>query len=99
MLASLAFCLCIVFWTSLYTVHCTLYTVHCTLYTVHCTLYTVHCARHWEIWKTVHDSKDRATVTLTQILNRQAFEALPARELINLTSLVGRFYAGSVLIV
>jgi len=32
-----------------------------------------------------------------QILNRQTFRALPARELINLTSLVGRFYAGSAL--
>jgi len=32
-----------------------------------------------------------------QILNRQTFKALPACELINLTSLVGRFYAGSAL--
>jgi len=32
-----------------------------------------------------------------QILNRQTFKALPAIELINLTSLVGRFYTGSAL--
>jgi len=32
-----------------------------------------------------------------QILNRQRFKALPACGLINLTSLVSRFYAGSAL--
>jgi len=32
-----------------------------------------------------------------QILNCQTFKAPPACELINLTSLVGRFYAGSAL--
>jgi len=33
-------------------------------------------------------------ISRLQILNRQTFKALPASELINLPSLVGRFYAG-----
>jgi len=32
-----------------------------------------------------------------QIFNRQTFKALPVCELINLTSLVGKFYAESAL--
>jgi len=35
--------------------------------------------------------------TRWQILNRQTFKALPACEVIHLTLLVGRFYAGSAL--
>jgi len=38
-----------------------------------------------------------ALVDRLQLLNHQSFKALPACELINLTSLVGRLYTGSAL--
>jgi len=36
---------------------------------------------------------DQETLFREQILNRQTFQALPACEIINIASLVGRFYA------